>query len=62
VSLSDGASVQPEELREFCRGKIADFKIPKTIDIWKELPKGPTGKIQKLSIIDFYAKSGAKGQ
>lgn len=62
VSLSDGASVQPEGLREFCRGKIADFKIPKTIDIWKELPKGPTGKIQKLSIIDFYAKSGAKGQ
>jgi acyl-CoA synthetase (AMP-forming)/AMP-acid ligase II len=57
VSLCDGASAQPEELREFCRGKIADFKIPKAIDIWKELPKGPTGKIQKLGIIDFYAKS-----
>jgi acyl-CoA synthetase (AMP-forming)/AMP-acid ligase II len=57
VSLCDGASANPNELREFCRGKIADFKIPKAIDIWRELPKGPTGKIQKLGIIDFYAKS-----
>ena len=33
------------------------FKIPKSIEIWQELPKGPTGKIQKRSIIDHYAAS-----
>jgi len=55
VSLVSGKSVNADELREFCRDKIATFKVPKTIEIWAELPKGPTGKIQKRSIIDHYA-------
>jgi acyl-CoA synthetase (AMP-forming)/AMP-acid ligase II len=54
VSLSGDRTATPEELREFCRGKIAAFKIPKSVEIWPELPKGPTGKIQKRSIIDSY--------
>ena len=36
---------------------IATFKIPKSIEIWHELPKGPTGKIQKRSIIEHYAET-----
>jgi acyl-CoA synthetase (AMP-forming)/AMP-acid ligase II len=55
VSLTGGATVAPEELQEFCRGKIATFKQPKSVEIWAELPKGPTGKIQKRTILDFYA-------
>lgn len=53
VTLVDGQTATGEDLREFCRGKIANFKIPKDIEIWDSLPKGPTGKIQKREIIDI---------
>ncbi|MEM0990005.1 MAG: AMP-binding protein [Pseudomonadota bacterium] len=55
VTLADNAEVDGEGLREFCRGRIADFKIPKKIEVWAALPKGPTGKIQKREIIDICA-------
>ena len=53
VSLAGGKAVTPDELQNFCRDKIAAFKIPKSVEIWPGLPKGPTGKIQKRSIIDI---------
>lgn len=52
ISLLPGQQATPEEFREFCRGKIANFKVPKQVHIWDKLPKGPTGKIQKREIID----------
>jgi acyl-CoA synthetase (AMP-forming)/AMP-acid ligase II len=52
VTLKPRAKAVPDELREFCRGKIADFKVPKAVDVWTHMPKGPTGKIQKRAIID----------
>jgi long-chain acyl-CoA synthetase len=36
-----------EELVEFCRGKIADFKIPSVVEFRDSLPKTPTGKVQR---------------
>ncbi|MBM3789198.1 MAG: AMP-binding protein [Acidobacteria bacterium] len=35
------------EIAEFCRGKIADFKIPSTIEFRDSLPKSPTGKVRR---------------
>ena len=55
VSLTVGSTASAEDLRAFCRDKIADFKVPKSVEIWLELPKGPTGKIQKRTILDHYA-------
>ncbi|BCH29878.1 fatty-acid--CoA ligase [Mesorhizobium sp. L-8-10] len=52
ISLSPGGATDSDEIREYCRGKIANFKIPKQVHIWDKLPKGPTGKIQKREIID----------
>ena len=57
VSILAGQAATEDELRAFCRDKIASFKLPKSIEIWPELPKGPTGKIQKRSILDHYAAS-----
>jgi len=57
VTLKPNCSLQPEQLREFCRGKMANFKIPKKIEVWAELPKGSTGKILKRAIIDMKIKS-----
>jgi acyl-CoA synthetase (AMP-forming)/AMP-acid ligase II len=35
------------ELQAHCGGRLADFKVPKVIHLVKELPKGPTGKVQR---------------
>ncbi len=58
VTLKPRAEASPEALREFCRDKIAGYKIPKTVEIWPLMPKGPTGKIQKRAVIDACLKGG----
>jgi acyl-CoA synthetase (AMP-forming)/AMP-acid ligase II len=60
VSLKPGAGVSTEALKEFCRDKIASFKIPKHIEVWDELPKGATGKILKRAVIDIMVERYAK--
>lgn len=45
VVLKSGATA--EDLQAFCRDRLADFKVPKVIHLVKELPKGPTGKVQR---------------
>ncbi len=52
VSLKPNHSVEPEDLRAFCKDKIANFKIPKKVEIWTELPKGATGKILKHKLAE----------
>ncbi|CAB5016686.1 unannotated protein [freshwater metagenome] len=39
-----------DELREFCRPLIADYKIPRDIRFIDELPRNPTGKILKREL------------
>jgi long-chain acyl-CoA synthetase len=40
-----------EEIVEYCRGKIADFKIPSLVEFKESLPKSPTGKIRRTLLI-----------
>jgi fatty-acyl-CoA synthase len=47
VTLKPDQAVSEEELREFCRGWLAHFKCPKTIE-FGDLPKTSTGKVQKF--------------
>lgn len=42
----------PDELMTFCRGKIADFKIPSVVEFREELPKSPTGKVRKKMLVE----------
>lgn len=62
VSLKPQQSVTPEALKEFCKDKIANFKIPKHIEVWPELPKGVTGKILKRAVIDTMTERYAKAE
>jgi acyl-CoA synthetase (AMP-forming)/AMP-acid ligase II len=39
-----------EELQTHCRSRLADFKAPKVIYITKELPRTPTGKVQRRHV------------
>jgi acyl-CoA synthetase (AMP-forming)/AMP-acid ligase II len=53
--LRPGASATPSELRTFCRMRIADFKVPQQVVIVPEIPKGPTGKPQRIGLHDKLA-------
>jgi fatty-acyl-CoA synthase len=50
VRLREGQAVSGEELREWCRGKIATFKIPRYWRFVDEFPMTVTGKVQKFKM------------
>ncbi|MGI8917497.1 MAG: class I adenylate-forming enzyme family protein [Pyrinomonadaceae bacterium] len=50
VVLKDRSACDSDELIDFCRQHLADFKCPKSIRIVDEIPKGPTGKLLKREL------------
>lgn len=50
VVLKAGASATAAELRQFAAAHLADFKVPHHLKIVVEIPKGPTGKIQRIGL------------
>lgn len=58
VSLDKGAEVTAEALREMCISKIGHFKTPERIHLMPELPKGPSGKIQRRKLSDMFDLDG----
>jgi len=55
VTLKDGASLTESELIEFCASRLADYKVPKSVEIRAgELPKSGTGKILKKELREPY--------
>jgi len=50
IKLRDGETATEEEIRAFCKGKIADFKIPRYIKFVDSFPMTITGKIQKYKM------------
>ena len=55
IVLNEGAAASAEELLQFCNGRIAGYKIPKSVDFSSELlPKTGPGKIAKRRLRDPY--------
>ncbi len=50
VMLKPGETADAEEIREFCKGKIAHYKIPRYIKMATEFPMTVTGKVQKFKM------------
>lgn len=50
VQLKPGQSMSTDELVEFCRNKIAHFKIPQHVRVVEEFPMTVTGKIRKVEM------------
>jgi fatty-acyl-CoA synthase len=48
VVLKDGAELDEDELKDFCRGKISRFKIPRYVRFVDAFPMTVTGKVQKF--------------
>jgi long-chain acyl-CoA synthetase len=51
VVLKSGAQVSEDDLRGSCRNLVGDFKCPRAIHFVAELPKGPSGKLQRLRLV-----------
>ncbi len=50
-------SADAENLKAFCRERLADFKVPKVIHIVARLPKNALGKLERRALAALYASS-----
>jgi acyl-CoA synthetase (AMP-forming)/AMP-acid ligase II len=50
VVLYPGVQAGEQELRDFARQRLAPFKVPRKILILEEIPKGATGKLQRIGL------------
>jgi acyl-CoA synthetase (AMP-forming)/AMP-acid ligase II len=50
VVLREGMTATEKELREYTAIRLADFKVPRKILLMDEIPKGATGKLQRIGI------------
>ncbi|MEV7086179.1 long-chain fatty acid--CoA ligase [Streptomyces sp. NPDC093085] len=56
VVFRPGVGAGAEELRAFCRARLAKFKVPARFDIVGELPRTPSGKVLKRTLRDLPAR------
>jgi acyl-CoA synthetase (AMP-forming)/AMP-acid ligase II len=50
IVLREGMAVTESEIRQFASGRLADFKVPRKVLILDEIPKGATGKLQRIGL------------
>jgi long-chain acyl-CoA synthetase len=60
VVLKETQTASEQDLIEFCRRYLADFKCPKTIRFVADIPKGPTGKLLKRELSRIYAETESR--
>jgi len=61
VALKPGAACSAEELAAFCRQRLGEYKAPKQVWVLDSLPKGPSGKIQRLKLPELVG-AGARNE
>lgn len=52
VVLAEGAQINEQDIREFAAKRLADFKLPRKILFVDEIPKGATGKLQRIGLAE----------
>jgi long-chain acyl-CoA synthetase len=54
VVLKPGAQTTEQDVIEFCKARLADYKCPKTVRFVEDIPKGPTGKLLKRELAQMF--------
>jgi acyl-CoA synthetase (AMP-forming)/AMP-acid ligase II len=54
------AAADAEELQDFCRSRLADYKVPRQIEFVDELPRNALGKVLKRELRNRFAPAGAR--
>ncbi len=52
IVLRPGQTATSQQIREFAAERLADFKLPRHIVFLDEIPKGPTGKLQRIGLAE----------
>lgn len=52
VVLTEGSTLTERDIRDFAATRLADFKVPRKVVLLDELPKGATGKIQRIGMAE----------
>lgn len=52
VVPKEGTKISPEEITEYCRSNIANYKVPRMVKVVDELPRTTSGKVQKYVLRD----------
>ena len=52
VVLREGQSATEREIRDFAATRMADFKVPRRVIILDDIPKGATGKLQRIGLAE----------
>jgi crotonobetaine/carnitine-CoA ligase len=47
ISLKPGETATPQEIISWCKGKLAEFKVPRFLEFRTEFPRSAIGRIQK---------------
>ena len=50
--FKQGMQASETELRSFCEKELGRYKTPKVFRFLAELPKGPSGKVQRLKLLE----------
>jgi acyl-CoA synthetase (AMP-forming)/AMP-acid ligase II len=52
VVLREGHAASEKDIRDFAKSRMADFKVPRKVVILDEIPKGATGKMQRIGMAE----------
>ncbi len=52
VVLRDGQDASERDIRDFAASRMADFKVPRRVVVLDEIPKGATGKMQRIGMAE----------
>jgi acyl-CoA synthetase (AMP-forming)/AMP-acid ligase II len=58
VVLRPQIATTPKEIRQFVMGRVADFKVPRQVLVVSELPRGPTGKVNRIGLAAAFGLEG----
>ena len=58
VVLHEGSDASEQDIRKFAGSHLANFKVPRKVFILEEIPKGATGKLQRIGLAEKLGLAG----
>jgi len=53
IILREGERCSESDIRDFCLEKLGRYKTPKSFQFVNDLPRGPSGKVQRLKLLEL---------
>ncbi|MCK5145231.1 AMP-binding protein [bacterium] len=60
IILKEGETAEPEEILAYSRQRLANYKCPKTVHFFNDLPKGPNGRVLRENVREMVAAQVVK--